>query len=290
MNRMEDEINGFLQVLKLESNYSVNTTSAYAGDLKQFVLFLKKNKVENLGAIQTRTLAEYANALNIYEARSVSRKLSTLKSFFNYLYREKKIVQNLSDWIELPKKEKPLPKALTQKEMLDFLENLPKENLNEKQKQDRLLVELLYSSGMRVSELISLKWSDYYADEKLFRVTGKGSKQRFVTVGETARKLLEALKPAQMLGSYVFEVNHQKISRQQVYLRIKKLMQSYAPNLKLTPHGFRHSFATHLIENGADLRSVQEMLGHANIASTEIYTRMQNSYLKNVYRKAHPRA
>ena len=287
---MEDEINGFLQVLKLESNYSVNTTTAYANDLKQFVSFLKKNQTENLNSIQTQTLADYAGVLNSYETRSVSRKLSTLKSFFNYLYREKKITQNLSEWIELPKKEKPLPKALTQEEMLGFLENLPKENLNEKQKQDLLLVELLYSSGMRVSELISLKWGDYYADEKLFRVTGKGSKQRFVTVGEKARKWLESLKPTQMLGSYVFEVNHKKISRQQVYLRIKALMQSYAPHLKLTPHGFRHSFATHLIENGADLRSVQEMLGHANIASTEIYTRMQNSHLKNVYRKAHPRA
>ncbi len=287
---MEDEINGFLQVLKLESNYSVNTTTAYANDLKQFVSFLKKNQIENLNSIQTQTLADYAGVLNSYETRSVSRKLSTLKSFFNYLYREKKITQNLSEWIELPKKEKPLPKALTQEEMLGFLENLPKENLNEKQKQDLLLVELLYSSGMRVSELISLKWGDYYADEKLFRVTGKGSKQRFVTVGEKARKWLESLKPTQMLGSYVFEVNHKKISRQQVYLRIKALMQSYAPHLKLTPHGFRHSFATHLIENGADLRSVQEMLGHANIASTEIYTRMQNSHLKNVYRKAHPRA
>lgn len=244
---MEDEINGFLQVLKLESNYSVNTTTAYANDLKQFVSFLKKNQIENLNSIQTQTLADYAGVLNSYETRSVSRKLSTLKSFFNYLYREKKITQNLSEWIELPKKEKPLPKALTQEEMLGFLENLPKENLNEKQKQDLLLVELLYSSGMRVSELISLKWGDYYADEKLFRVTGKGSKQRFVTVGEKARKWLESLKPTQMLGSYVFEVNHKKISRQQVYLRIKALMQSYSPHLKLTPHGFRHSFATHLI-------------------------------------------
>ena len=170
---MEDEINGFLQVLKLESNYSVNTTTAYANDLKQFVSFLKKNQIENLNSIQTQTLADYAGVLNSYETRSVSRKLSTLKSFFNYLYREKKITQNLSEWIELPKKEKPLPKALTQEEMLGFLENLPKENLNEKQKQDLLLVELLYSSGMRVSELISLKWGDYYADEKLFREIGR---------------------------------------------------------------------------------------------------------------------
>ncbi len=234
--------------------------------------------------------------LSGYQTRSVSRKLSTLKSFFNYLFQEKLIDKNLSSWIELPKKEKPLPKALTQAEMMGFLEKIPKTHLSEKQKYDRLLVELLYSSGMRVSELISLKWSDYYPEEKLFRVTGKGSKQRFVTVGTSAQQLLETLKPAQMLGQYIFisgKKNRRsplRVTRQHVYLRVKTLMQSYAPHLKMTPHGFRHSFATHLIENGADLRSVQEMLGHANISSTEIYTRMQSSHLKKVYQKAHPRA
>jgi site-specific recombinase XerD len=283
-------VKNFIQVLSLEANYSRNTTGAYENDLKQFNIFLKKNKILDLKQIDSVYLTQYALNLSGYQTRSVSRKLSTLKSFFNYLFREKLIDKNLSPWIELPKKEKPLPKALTQDEMIGFLEKLPKTHASEKEKYDRLLVELLYSSGMRVSELISLKWSDYYPEEKLFRVTGKGSKQRFVTVGTTAQQLLEALKPSQMLGQVIFMVKQKKMTRQHVYLRIKTLMQSYAPHLKMTPHGFRHSFATHLIENGADLRSVQEMLGHANIASTEIYTRMQSSHLKKVYQQAHPRA
>ena len=231
-----------------------------------------------------------------YSKKSINRKLSTIRSFYKYLTKRGYLDANPIRKLHSPKSEKKLPKFLYKDQITQLIES---PDLNSKLGlRDRAIMELLYSSGIRVSELVGITVKDLQLSRNLILVTGKGDKQRYVHIGDIAKRILlsyldtcrkELTKNKN--HSYLF-VNKfgNAITDRSIRRVIDKYVQEVAINLKVSPHTFRHSFATHLLDNGADLRDVQEMLGHINIKTTQIYTHITKDKLKNVYQATHPRA
>lgn len=290
----------FLQSYSVEKNCSEHTLTGYRGDLEQFLTFLEKDNSANVNDLITshltirRFLAHLQN--NNYSKKTVNRKLSAIRSFFRFLTKHGYLATNPVTKLHSPKTEKKLPKFMYKEQIKQLIEA---PDINEKLGiRDRAIMELLYSSGVRVSELVSITLKDLQLSRGLILVTGKGDKQRFVHVGSIASNLLKnymdksrTLLVKNKKHSFLF-VNKfgEAITDRSIRRIIDKYVQQVAINFKVSPHTFRHTFATHLLENGADLRAVQEMLGHVNIKTTQIYTHITKDKLKNVYLANHPRA
>ena len=281
-------INDFKNYLELERNYSNNTSLSYVKDVTLFSDFIKKN----LLLVDKKDIEKYIRSLN-KSSKTISHVISSLKSFYNYYMRMGNIKSNPTDEIDRPKIEKKIPEFLTLEEVSSLLNF---EVNNEFEARNKAILELLYSSGLRISELTSLELSNIDLDECLVRVMGKGSKERIVPLGDYA---IDALKEyiyfyRPMLNknnsSYVFLNNRGGVlSRQSIFKVIKEECIKKGIRKNVSPHTLRHTFATHLLKNGADLRIIQELLGHESLSTTQIYTHLTNDKLKHDYEDYFPR-
>ena len=289
----------FVNYLKLERSLSGNSIEAYTHDVELLRQYLEISKLSlsplTLTTRHLQDFLQYINELGM-SAYSQARVLSGVKAFYKYLLFEELIDNDPATLIEGPKIGRKLPDTLSYHEIEKLLEAIdlsaPEGGRN------RAMLEVLYSSGLRVSELVDLKRSNVYFDIGFLRVTGKGDKERLVPIGRDAMKYLKIyLEEIRVLiaiqkgfESYVFlNRRGKKLSRVMVFTIIKNLVKKTGLNKVVSPHTFRHSFATHLIEGGADLRAVQEMLGHESITTTEIYTHLDRDYLRQVIQEFHPR-
>ena len=293
---MEDLRDSFLDHLRVERNASSHTIDAYANDLKGFYEFLKKhskNPVPDITAVDVLTLRRYLAELHKDARRStIHRKLSTLRSFFRFLIREGAVINNPAELISSPRREKYLPQTLTVDEIFHLLDRDYGADLLSLR--DRAIFELLYSSGLRVSELTSLNIWDLDCSQGLVRVLGKGRKERIIPVGSRARGALRDYldrRGATVENQPLF-LNHRKgrLTSRSVERILKKRLVQAGILKNASPHALRHSFATHLLDGGADLRAIQELLGHASLSTTQKYTQVSVDRLLNVYDQAHPRS
>ena len=296
----ESHIKHFGTYLKLERSLSVNSIEAYVRDVEKLAQFTSL-KYAGLGPLaitgkHLQAFLEYINELGM-SAFSQARILSGVKAFYKYLVFEELMDKDPTALIEGPKLGRQLPDTLEYEEIEKLFEAI---DLSAAEgTRNRAMLEVLYSSGLRVSELVELKLANVYFDIGFLRVIGKGNKERLVPVGRDAMKFLkiylEEIRvhvPIQKgFESYVFlNRRGKKLTRVMVFLIIKSLATKIGLNKTISPHTFRHSFATHLIEGGADLRAVQEMLGHESITTTEIYTHLDPDYLRQVIQEFHPRS
>ena len=291
-------IKGFYNYLLIEKSLSKNTVDAYVRDINKMAkYFLDLEKSKNIKSVSYEDFQNYLAHLNDekIKARSQSRVISSIRTFYKYLIIEKEIDNNPSELLETPKTGKKLPEFLT----VDEVNQLVNEINRSKPEGERNLaiLEVLYGCGLRVSELIELKLSEIYWKEGFIRIIGKGNKERLVPLGKTATKHLKIYineirvhnKVNEESKDHVFlNKNGGKISRVMIFKIIKALTLKAGIKKNISPHTLRHSFATHLVEGGADLRAVQEMLGHQSITTTEIYTHLDRSYLKQTILDHHP--
>lgn len=293
-------IKHFAHYLKLERSLSANSIAAYVHDVELLKQFTELKKVKatplTLTTKQLQLFLQYINELGM-SAYSQARILSGIKGFYKYLMFEELIEKDPTELLEGPKIGRKLPDTLNYDEVVKLLEAIdlstPEGGRN------RAMLEVLYSSGLRVSELVELKLNNIYFDVGFLRVIGKGNKERLVPLGRDAMKYLKIyideirvhVPVKKGFESHVF-LNRfgKKISRVSIFTIIKSLAQAIGLKKTISPHTFRHSFATHLIEGGADLRAVQEMLGHESITTTEIYTHLDRDYLRQVITEFHPRS
>ena len=280
-------VNDFLKYLQYEKHFSNYTVSNYQIDLEEFKTFIN---TEDPNDIKLESIRKYLKFLvdNKYSNRSISRKVSSLKSYFKYLDSEKLIKDNPAALISNPKIEKSLPNYLNYEDT-DKLLNIP--DLTSKDgKRDALILEMLYSSGVRVSELTNIKLIDIDFQDKKIIILGKGNKQRYVYFGTKCEELLNLyLKDHE--GEYLLtNKHHQKLSERTVRKIVDDCAHKAHLTVHVTPHTLRHTYATHMLNEGADLKSVSDLLGHENLSTTQIYTHVSNERLRNVYLNAHPRA
>ena len=291
-----EAINEYRQYLIVEKGLSKNTVIAYISDLKKFSIYLNDsfqiNKIEELSKEHIRLYLKELVKTNT--SASITRKLVSLRMFFNFLIKEKIIDVNIISDFDLPKINKKLPVILSTTEMQEILETI---KINDHIScRNRCMLELMYATGLRVSELINLNVSSINLYMGYIKVVGKGDKERIVPIGEIAKTILDIYlnqyrdKFIKKESSLLFFNNHgNKLSREEFYIILKQVINKTSINKKISPHTIRHSFATHLLENGADLRSIQELLGHSDISTTTIYTHISNQKIKNEYQQFHPR-
>ena len=283
----------FLDYLENERNYSIYTVDNYNKDLNLFVSFLEEISINNIKKVDYQVIRIYLTKLYElkYSSKSICRHISSLRSFFKYLVKEKIIFDNPMLLVSNPKQEKKLPNFL----YIEDLERLINacDNSNIFGIRDSLIIELLYSTGIRVSELINIKVNDIR--DKEIKVFGKGSKERIVLFGSVCeKKINDYLKVRGKLlknnrcDYLLLNNNGNRLTTRGIEYIIEKLARKIG--LKITPHTLRHTFATHMLNEGADLKCVQELLGHENLQTTSIYTHVTNERLRNVYLKCHPRA
>lgn len=293
---MKIYLDEFINYLKYERNYSTNTIIAYENNIRNFLSYCKIKNVKNMNEVNYQFIRGYISYLykQKYQAKSITRILSALRSFFKYLKREEKISTNPLDLITSPKVEKKLPKYLTINDVEKIL-NAP-DMSNKIGIRDAFILELLYVTGIRVSELTNIKLNDISIVEKKIKIMGKGSKERIVYYGTRCQELLnkylnirnDFLKQA---NDYLILSNTGKqISTREIRNIINRLKVKAGIDINISPHTFRHTFATHMLNEGADLRSVQELLGHENLSTTTIYTHLTNEKLRRTYLSTHPRA
>ncbi len=286
---MSPYLDKFFTYLEIEKNYSNHTILNYRVDLKEFDGFLGKTSLEALEYPDLRRFLAQLKGRNL-KPRTLARKLSSLRSFFKYLQREDIIRSNPAKLLVTPKLDKPLPHFMSEEESVQLIE-APK-GLKISSKRDKAIFEVLYSTGIRVSELVGLNVDDVDFIGNIIKVLGKGKKERMVPVGDAAlNSLKEYLDDRPVRNKFIFvNKNGTRLSDRSVRNIINKYILQEAMAQHVTPHMFRHSFATHLLNHGADLRSVQELLGHVNLSTTQIYTHLTTEKLKKVYDQAHPRA
>lgn len=301
---MEDWIDRYESYLRLERNVSPHTLRNYLSDLRQFEEFLTQRAEENaekkipLEAVTVHVVRAYLASLSKHNRKSsIGRKLAALKGFFRYLLREKKIQSDPLAWISTPKQEKPLPAFLSVDDVFLLLGGIQGDGLLTIR--DRAILETLYSTGVRVSELVGLDWHDVDFQLGIIRVVGKGLKERIVPIGEMALKTLRNYGDEQAIkwrraakGETPVFLNHRggRITTRSIGRVVEKYLKAAGIAVRMGPHGLRHTFATHLLNGGADLRVIQELLGHASLSTTQRYTHLNLDQLTAVYDKAHPRA
>lgn len=293
-------IKGFQSYLRLEKSLSKNSIVAYTDDMNRFVEFLADKKYDLMPAhVEHRHLVEFVEWMNRLDrsATTQSRVISGVRAFYKYLLLENLVTKNPTELLETPKIGRKLPDVLSVKDIDDLLAAV--DLSRPKGQRDRTMLETMYACGLRVSELVNLKISDLFFDTGFIRVIGKGNKQRLVPIGSAAMKHIDIYRnqvrvhlPVQKgFEDFLFLNNRgKKLTTVMVFLIIKKLAERTGLRKHVSPHTFRHSFATHLVENGADLRAVQEMLGHESITTTEIYTHLDRKYLKDTIENFHPRS
>jgi integrase/recombinase XerD len=288
----------YLAYLKLEKNLSDNTISSYRNDLSSFLHFLEEHNIDDLSRIESRTLIKFFTNLEKagLTSSSAARYYSSLKGYLNYLLTNNYIKSNPIEKVSTPKLAKTLPGVLSVAEIEKIL-SLPDTSVTLGIR-DKTILEVFYACGLRISELISLKLSDLFLGEEMIRVFGKGSKERIVPIGSSAINWIKTyltnsrplLSKTAKSENYLFLNNRgTRLSRMGVWKLVDKYVRESGIEKPIHPHTFRHSFATHLIEGGADLRSVQEMLGHADISTTQIYTHIDREFIKQVHKQFHPR-
>ena len=292
-------IKGFKGYLLLEKSLSKNSIEAYVHDITNLEQFFETRKIsvspENVTFQHLRDFIAFIIELGI-GPRSQARMISGIRAFFKYLIMEDMIKQSPAELLELPRLPQKLPEVLSIEE-IDSLINAIDLSTPEGQR-NKAMLETLYCCGLRVTELVTLKISDIVFDEEFIRVTGKGNKQRLVPLGKSAEKYikiyLEEVRPhipiqKDMQDIVFLNRRGRGMTREMVFIIIQQLKKKAGLNKKISPHTFRHSFATHLVEGGADLRAVQEMLGHSSITTTEIYTHIDREYLRDAILRFHPR-
>lgn len=291
-------VDRFINYILTERGLSRNTAESYNRDLIKFLNFVERHGNKKISEITRDDILIFLGEMlkEGKNPRSVSRALVSIRVFFKYLVSVEIIKKNPAEYIESMKVEKGLPRVMTYSDILKIIKVInPSEPSGLR---DLAMIELLYATGIRVSELVNLKLGDVDLDLGYIRVTGKGSKERIVPVGEYARKrvkeYLDIARPelsGKKLSEHLFITRlGKKFTRQGFWLMIKKYAHSAGVKVNVTPHVFRHSFATHLLESGADLRTLQTMLGHSDISTTQIYTHVSSEQLKKVYKRSHPRA
>ena len=298
MNQMKDNLEDYLRYAQVERGLSINTINSYHQDLIEYYDFLQENDEQTWEVDPILVNSFFAALRDQNKATStLSRMLSSLRKFYQWLLRQHIIEKDPLIMIDAPKKEKILPVALSSTEVVDLL-NIPDVN-KALGLRDRAILETLYATGMRVSELINLEMGNLHTDLKLVKVLGKGSKERLIPISDVAaswiNKYDQQVRQKQILKSgkytdFIFLNSHGKqMTRQAIWQIIKKYCQKAGITKNVTPHTLRHTFATHLLENGADLRVVQEILGHSDISTTQIYTNLTQKHIMEVYNKSHPR-
>ena len=278
-------ISEYLESLEIERGLSENTIQAYRRDLYYFADFLQSYNIDSSKDVKRNHINYYIKNLydNKYTPASITRKIASLRGFFKWMFANEKISQDPSLGIEQPKLSKRLPKVISPAEIEDILKN----HLNDTEK---VIMELLYGAGLRVSELVNLKVSDIDLNAKYLRCFGKGSKERIIPIGDKAKHAIKVyLKHRELYlkrnrseeKRLLVKENGSSVSRQDVYVFIRKQGDHLAKHI--SPHTLRHSFATHMLENGADLRVVQELLGHSDVSTTQLYTHVSKKRLKEIY-------
>ena len=295
-NNTQNIILDFLSYVKNEKKFSKHTIRAYEYDLNEFEDFLNRYskgiKIKNVEASSLQFFIQSLSKIGL-EGKTIQRKVSTVKSFFKYLAENQIIDYNIADLIHIPKASKRLPYLLSKNEIIKLMK-LPDLSCYNGIR-DKSILEILYSTGLRISELKSIKLDDIDLNKKLIKVLGKGNKERYVILGqESLNSLADYLKIRGDINNNcflypnIYKKNNQNISEKTLFNIVKKYLKMISSNEKLSPHSLRHSFATHLLENGADLLAVKDMLGHEDLSSTQIYTHLNIKKIKEVYRKAHP--
>ncbi len=297
--KLSGTVDAFLEQLRVVRKVSEHTVRAYARDLSDFAAFLEAEGVTEWQQVTVLTLRQYLNWLFAqgYERRSIARKLSSVRSFFRFLARMGYISVNPALDLKQPRLPQKLPTVLEVSEVERLLSS--PDTSTPRGLRDRAILELLYATGLRVSEVASLRISDIDFAEKLVRVKGKGGKERIALLHDEAlnwleRYLTESRPLFLQRGKQVTDIVFVSQKGTPLTVRqIHRLVDGYAKKVlgrRISPHALRHSFATHLLEGGADLRVIQELLGHSSLAATQIYTRLSRTHLKRVYEKAHPRS
>ena len=304
---MDQAINSFLQHLLVEKGFSPNTSEAYRNDLNQFWDFLQERRNGSTNgaypweSVSLDLLNDYVNnlrGLKGYRDTTTARKVAAIRSFFGFLFENGDIAQDPTESMGSPRVGRSLPKCLSKEEVSRLLEMAERAVGNEARR-DATILELLYATGLRVGELVSLNVTDIDLQESYIRCWGKGSKERIAYLYPKAlRELRNYLSQARvaLLGNHKAQpalfVNHrgERLTRQWVWNILKAYGEKAGISQRITPHTLRHSFATHLLQNGASLRHVQELLGHSSISTTQVYTHVTGNHLHQEYEKSHPRA
>lgn len=294
---MENHFIDFLKYLKIQKNYSNLTILNYGKDLKLFNIFISDSNIKDIKKVDYKIIREYLSYLyeKDYSKKTIARHISALRSFYRYLIKEKIITNNPMNLVSNPKQDKKLPKFLYYDQVEELL-SIP-DITTPLGLRDKTILEILYSTGIRVSELVNIKLKDIDFNERTIKILGKGNKERYVLYGSVLEKLLEEyLKESRPIlnkkNTDYLILNNQgnKITSRGIEIIINKINKESSLDFSISPHTLRHTFATHLLDNGADLKSVQELLGHESLSSTQVYTHISNEQLRNVYLHTHPRA
>jgi len=300
-NREKEFIEGFKSYLSVEKNFSEHTLNAYCSDIVSFILWLNNESSTDVDFNKLREYLHFIQRFD-YKKSTIARKIASIRTFYKYLFRERFIDNNPAVSLSAPKRPKSLPKFLTVDEVEKILNNVKIDT--PAGFRNRVILELLWATGMRVSELSNLNFGDLNIEENEIRVFGKGAKERIVLISDRAKQyLVQYINTARKLlapGYDIGEINENsplfinstgfRLQNKTIRNAINEVVEKIELPKKVTPHVFRHSFATHLIENGADLRVVQELLGHAGISNTQIYTHISMKHMQEVYDNAHPHA
>ena len=294
---MEKQIRNFLEFLKNEKQVSDNTLQSYERDILQFCKYLDENRI-NYAKVDQDDVKEYLAYLQSIgkKTSSISRGLASIRSFYQYETRVKKVKTNPTEGIKAPKVEKHAPSILSSQEV-ELLLDQPK-NVDLKGTRDKAMLEFAYATGMRVTEIISLNVSDVNIENSTVTCKTGNNKQRVIPLGSLSLKALEEyIEKARPIlvrdeneEALFVNINGRRLTRQGFWKIVKYYKEQAHITKDITPHVLRHSFATHLLQNGADLKSIQTMLGHSDISSTQVYMQFQDDSIKNIYQKAHPRA
>ncbi|MBQ9072709.1 MAG: tyrosine recombinase XerC [Bacilli bacterium] len=294
---MRELILKFIEELKYEKNYSELTINGYLKDLDLFLEYLNENNIKNYKSIEYQDIRSYITYLyNLdYNTKTISRHVSSLRSFFKYLKVNNYINNNPCILISNPKLEKKLPKYLNFEEIEKLLNAF--DNNNYLGLRNSLILEMLYSTGIRVSEIVNIKLNDISLSDKTIKIRGKGNKERIVYFGTKCFNLLNMYLKNSRVKLNINNIEYlflsktgKKISDREIRKIVDDAASIAGIKIKISPHVLRHTFATHMLSDGADLRSVQELLGHENLSTTQIYTHLTNEKIRNVYLNAHPRA
>ncbi len=303
---MDELIERYVNYLQYERNASPHTVRNYRSDLLQFRNFLTHGQPKdsiNISRIDALCIRAFLAFLFEKENKktSIARKLAAVRAFFKFLSRERVLAESPASAVSTPKLSKTLPRIMTEEEMNTFLDQMAKaaQSADPAVLRDRAILELLYASGLRVSELVGLDLASVSFGDAMLLVRGKGRKERIVPFGSKAKQALTEYLPVRerllrenkASGPALFlNARGSRLTTRSVDRLVKKYVRTFGPNLKVSPHSLRHAFASHLLTEGADLRAIQEMLGHKSLATTQKYTQLSIKHLIDVYDKAHPKA
>lgn len=300
MSAYDDDVEAFTGALRFEREMAENTCLAYGRDLRDFGMFLERRGIGSSGSVTRETIAEYLRGEREEGMASStrSRRLAAIRMFFHYLKERRLVASDPTDLLDSPKKARPLPKVLSQEETFRMIDEV--KGGDPRSLRDRALLETMYGCGLRVSEACALALDDIVADGELVRVLGKGTKERVVPLGGAAGRALRAycesardvFTRGNLSERHVFVTRlGRPFTRQGVFKIIKERALAVGiPPDRISPHVLRHCFASHMLQNGADIRAIQEMLGHADIGTTQIYTHVDATRFGEIHRRYHPRA